>query len=74
MTYHSKPVAFTTYRDAKKRLWVITQLFYSSMEPDADLVGLNIYQVGTNAGFQYVEIDTWNTLIENRSFVKDVRV
>ncbi|MFA6516023.1 MAG: hypothetical protein WCU83_02720 [Bacteroidia bacterium] len=64
--------AWTTYKDIKGRLWVITQLFWEGEEIQTAnvLAGCNLYRVGSNGEFQYITREEFERIVEQKLMVK----
>ncbi len=63
---------WTTYRDTRQRLWVITTLFYPDItthDPDK-AVGLNIYLVASDQRVEHLSMEKFKELLNERKFEK----
>ena len=49
---------YTTWRDAKGRLWVIVKLYYPELDA-AEPSGITLYRVGSKDERQHVDIKEW---------------
>lgn len=58
---------FTTWRDIKGRLWVITSYYFANLE-DALPTGITIYRVGSADERQFLDISEFAQMVEKKVF------
>lgn len=61
----------TTWKDAKGKLWTITDLFYAELT-STKVVGVNIYRVGSKAHVVYVPITQIAESINKGLFIQQL--